>query len=588
MDMIKTIEINKIKGIDNLKLELNMIPNKPSIFVAPNGFGKSSITVAFDSISQNKLNIMKEYWYNGKEHTDSYIKIEETRDDIDKEYIVNNSSNSMNQQFDIYVINNKVTSEAKLMNINGHSIAKSDMIIKDVILCNTIPTKENLKYSVLQFRSRYKTNKWIIPNIDVEIQSSSFILKISKCKKSLDSILGKKRINENILNLENKFQEKQIRQVDFITSFEHNDLIKIILNDSDISYISNIFSSYLENKNDLEKVIYIIQIINLYKNNKDIFLKVYKRTVYDLYKLRTQELINSIDNKGRIVAIKEEKGSLLAKMVKASMISNGEIDLICFILLLEKIRYASNNKDAILIIDEVFDYLDDINIIIVQKYISMFINSFSKCDKKIYPIIMTHLDPNVFKNFYFAKMKIYYLSNFNLKINEEVKKIVTDRSNISEDNISKYYLHYHNESCDLSKEFYQVGLTDKFCTSQKFKTEVYNELDKYISDKQCDYLMVLCALRIKIEEYIYLNLDEKYKQKMLDINMTVNKIIYAEDVNLPTNENFKFLSVLYNDFMHLDKKADPQNKKVLFLSSKLDNLFIKRIIKETINIINNN
>ena len=51
MDMIKSIEINKVKGIDNLKLELNLIPNKPSIFVAPNGFGKSSITIAFDSIS---------------------------------------------------------------------------------------------------------------------------------------------------------------------------------------------------------------------------------------------------------------------------------------------------------------------------------------------------------------------------------------------------------------------------------------------------------------------------------------------------------------------------------------------------------
>lgn len=586
MDMIKTIEINKIKGIDNLKLELNMIPNKPSIFVAPNGFGKSSITAAFDSITPKRLNIMKEYWYNGKEHIDSYIKVEEIRDNVNKKYTINNSCNDLSQQFDVCVINNKVTSEAKLMNINGHNIAKSDMIIKDVVLCNNIPSKEKLKYSVLQFRSRYITNKWIIPNMESEIGCPNFVLKIYKCKDYLNSILNKKRINENILSLESKFQEKTIKRSDFITSFEHDMLIQSILKDSDIACALNVFESSLDDKSDLEKVIYIIQIINIYKNNKDIFLKVYRRTLYDLYKLRTQELINSIDIKGRIVSIKEEKGSLLAKMAKVTMISNGEIDLICFILLLEKMRYSSFKKDTILIIDEVFDYLDDINIIIVQKYISSFVDSFSKSNKKIYPIIMTHLDPNVFRNFYFSKMKIYYLNDFNLKINEEIKRIVTDRNIISEDCISKYYLHYHNESCDLSKEFHQLGLTDNFCTSQKFKSAVYYELDKYINDIKCDYLMVLCALRIKIEEYIYLKLDEKYKQKMLDINMTINKIIYAEDVNFVIPENFKLLSVLYNDFMHLDKKADPQNKKIMFLSSKLDNLFIKRIIKETISIIN--
>ena len=64
--------------------------------------------------------------------------------------------------------------------------------------------------------------------------------------------------------------------------------------------------------------------------------------------------------------------------------------------------------------------------------------------------------------------------------------------------------------------------------------------------------------------------------------MTINKISYAENIGLDIPENFQLLSVLYNDFMHLDKSADPQNKKILFLASKLDNIFIKDMIKSTI------
>ena len=142
MDMIKSIEINKIKGIENIKLELNLIPNKPSIFVAPNGFGKSSITVAFDSITSNKLIITRDDLYNAKEHTDSYIKICDFRDRNDNELIADLSSNSISSKYNVQVINNKVTSEAKMLNINGFNIPKSNLIVNDLYkeyldICNS-------------------------------------------------------------------------------------------------------------------------------------------------------------------------------------------------------------------------------------------------------------------------------------------------------------------------------------------------------------------------------------------------------------------------------------------------------------------
>jgi len=52
---IKEIELTNIKGIQNKLFSLNLIPNKPNIFVAPNGFGKSSIGIGFNSLKPKKI-----------------------------------------------------------------------------------------------------------------------------------------------------------------------------------------------------------------------------------------------------------------------------------------------------------------------------------------------------------------------------------------------------------------------------------------------------------------------------------------------------------------------------------------------------
>lgn len=585
MDMINSIEINKIKGIDYLKLQLNLIPNKPSIFVAPNGFGKSSITAAFDSISSNKLIITRDNLHNSKENSDSYIKICDVREKNENELIADLKTNSISSKYKVKVINNKVTSDAKMLNINGFNIPKSDLIVKDITLTNFIPEKKYFNYFVTKYRSEYKINKYIFSNLDELFNSQNFIIRLGNVKKNLDNILKKKRINETISELEAQFQTKTIKQTDFFNAFDKNELIDKILDDSDVRVICDDLDKILNIKNKVEKTIFVIQLIKVYNDNKTEFVKIYKKAVYEKRKKSLEDLIKAIDKKKRIVTISEQKGKLIVKFIRANMISNGETDLLCFLVMLEKIKYEEINKDLILVIDEVFDYLDDANIIVVQKYISSFIKSFTESDKNIFPIIMTHLDPNVFKNYYFSKMKVYYLNDINLTIDDEVRKIITDRKNITDssnfDYIGKYYLHYNNETRDLSTIFSDKGLSNKYYSSEKFYRLSNDEMKKYIDNLPCDYLLVLCALRINIEKYIYECIDDGYKASFIEEKMTVNKIAFVEQIGIRIPENFQLLSVLYNDFMHLDKSADSQNKKVLFLASKLDNIFIKSIIRST-------
>lgn len=55
--VISKIEINNIKGIGNLTINQNIHPNRPNILVAPNGFGKSSLAVAFKTLVANKIEL---------------------------------------------------------------------------------------------------------------------------------------------------------------------------------------------------------------------------------------------------------------------------------------------------------------------------------------------------------------------------------------------------------------------------------------------------------------------------------------------------------------------------------------------------
>ena len=57
--MITNITISNIKGygITDNSIDVNIDPSRVNILVAPNGFGKSSIAVAFKSLKKTKLDV---------------------------------------------------------------------------------------------------------------------------------------------------------------------------------------------------------------------------------------------------------------------------------------------------------------------------------------------------------------------------------------------------------------------------------------------------------------------------------------------------------------------------------------------------
>lgn len=62
---IKSIHIKNVRGLGDRKIELNMIPNKPSLLVAPNGSGKSSFAFAFQWLNRIRMKLNEDDAYLG-------------------------------------------------------------------------------------------------------------------------------------------------------------------------------------------------------------------------------------------------------------------------------------------------------------------------------------------------------------------------------------------------------------------------------------------------------------------------------------------------------------------------------------------
>src|SRR5690606_37040219 len=91
------------------------------------------------------------------------------------------------------------------------------------------------------------------------------------------------------------------------------------------------------------------------------------------------------------------KGSLVVAFPPAIHISNGQRDSLCFAAELRKIERSISSRDIILVIDEVFDYLDDANLVAVQYYITRLIKKIREKQRIVYPLIFTHLNPYYFR-----------------------------------------------------------------------------------------------------------------------------------------------------------------------------------------------
>lgn len=574
MSKLESIAVHYIKGIDGKNFKLDLLPNKPSVLVAPNGFGKSSVACAFNSLNNSRIVLEDKHHHNGNLSNSPTLIVR-----FDGfEYSATGSKNDLSSQFDIYVINNSIVAKAVKRNMGKFSAVSTSLEVASVTLIDTIPPKDTFTYAYSKAKSNFGVAGKILPNLSNLLSDQEFLFLL---EGEIDfNELSKARSFKNPLN-------NIIAEIN-----QHSGTSESIKKWIEIHAIGKLesiaslksLSDFIQKKKNLSIVdayFLAVQIAELSQ------CKTFRSALsYQLY-LREKgyfdQLLSSFNTTRHTIKSKEKrngkKSSLVIDFPKADDVSNGQRDILNFIAQLQQAKRKLKKQNCILIIDEIFDYLDDANLVAFQYYITQIIEDFKRLGKNIYPIMLTHLDPAYFRHFCFNKHKlqIRYLNKDSSLTTSVFLNLVKKRGDpLIEDDVSRYYFHYHPNEIDLQSKFQALSLRKAWGKSFEFYKIINNETNKYLQDKDYDSIAVLLSVRIQIEKLAHDKLPVDKQSDFHTVHGTKKKLEYCLDCGLEISETHFLLGIIYNDDLHWHDNKDYETP----LRSKLQNVTIKKLISE--------
>lgn len=573
--MLKVIEIENIKGISHKRFELDILPNKPSLLVAPNGFGKSSFAVAFNEMNNRRINLTEDNYHLENDALPPRIYIEYERPDGTLAQLeATATTNAISTELDYFVINNP-TKPKGVGSQFGRASARLE--IKDVVLVDRIPANVGFGNQFRASQGIFGQNARVLPNPIAALSNLKLVEKLSQNYQALERANGQRiqlRINAIIDEINQQGGTSDVL-TDWITANRLNDLKQIDY----LNTLGNLIHEFDVGYNSETKAYLVaIQLIWLYNTNPNNFKAACNFSNYQLDKQRFEHTLSTFNCTWRGIRASQTGGQLVVKFPEAIHISNGQRDILTFVAMLFRARQHLKKDANILIIDEVFDYLDDANLTAAQYYITTFIKDFNDEGKRLYPIILTHLNPNYFKNFAFSKQKVYYLDKSNIQVNQSIVRLLRNREHISiKDDVSKHLLHFYPTHINKRAEFNGLGLRELWGESDNFYQFLFSEIDNYLNDRQFCPFAVCGGVRVKIEEIAYNRLQNPVAQTtFLTTKKTRPKLEKAEEMGVISPESHYLLGIIYNEGMHWKDGLD----NVSPIASKLENLTIKKLIRD--------
>ena len=195
-EMISKIEVENVKGygIPGKTIYLNLSSTKINLCVAPNGFGKSSLATAFDSLNRKRLDVTEDNKHYAHKTDNSILKV--TMDEV--EYEANYRSNNINSVLKVYVIHNRTCVDytknvfARVVSVSAFSK------IEEIITCN-IPNPCAPTYRISKIRRAFGNNGKILSSIEDLLHNVFFLEKLPTIYDILtkyQAAIRKKRVND--------------------------------------------------------------------------------------------------------------------------------------------------------------------------------------------------------------------------------------------------------------------------------------------------------------------------------------------------------------------------------------------------------
>lgn len=575
---IKSIHIKNVRGLGDHKVELNMIPNKPSVLVAPNGSGKSSFAFAFQWLNRLRMKLNKDDAYMGNENNKPSMIIETSGPDMTM--IADENRNDIAKQFGIYVINSSLTAVLPGVVRGGYAMGKAHLSVPEIIMIDEVPANTPLIDDFDDVHSLVDAPIGYYPVINSFLSNYKFIASLD-----MEALKCTKRPMTQIMNFIERSKSYEgtidIRHHKIETD-DYDSLIKVPA----VAYAVEKFRLKAPGDSNAKLLLRAVRLITLYYRKKDEFED---RMAYAEYKEQDQacrELFLVLKQTWNGIVPHRVGDKVSLKIGDAQRISNGERDIMVFLANLYKAKSKFTKENNILIIDEVFDYLDDANLMAAQFYITRMIKEFREDGKNIFPIILSHLNPDYYNQHYsFKDLKVYYLRPLpHPHASDNMMKLLRKRKELSraagagaEEDISKYMLHFYK---DYTKNMsgYIGDCPVQWADINSFKRYCMGHLDAYLNNNAYDTLAVCVALREIIESRVYAQLQtEERRNEFLNKHGTSDKLEYAEEQGVDVPEIYYLLGNIYNDPMHVDNKSNKLITQTLY--SRMENNTIRGMIK---------
>lgn len=574
---IKSITVKNVRGLGNHTISLNMIPNKPSVLVAPNGSGKSSFAFAFQWLNRLRIKLNAEDAFLNNP-SNKPVLIVETDEDENNVYVANDTQNDISRRFGVFVINSGLRATNPGIH-QGILAGKSHIVVPDIVLLGQKPEDISLVDDFDVYHQIANAQRGFIPSLSdfwgkkaIVAQLDEDTLKCTRVRMRpiVAFINDLKNVEGTIQNKYDQLEERALN----------------ILRDSSVGYVYEIMKKNYPDDLDVRNILRAIKVVDAYfRGQREVEKKIqYCRHLTNEESIR--KLFRSLKATWRGINPTTKDGELVLSIGDSQRISNGERDILILIGMLERAKQEFTKKDNILVIDEVFDYLDDANLIAAQHYINKFIDDLKKHGKNIYPILLSHINPAYFRTFAFRDMKVYYLNELSYpNASHNMMKLLRRRDALdrdatgkaSADKISKYMLHFHTDYTENLSSIIDMSDPD-WGNIPKFKSYCEEQLVKYLTNQPYDALAVCVQLREIIEKYCYNQLDEQYKDAFIEEHGTEKKLLFMEERGYILPETFSLLGLIYNDPLHPYNKNQIDLRQTLY--SRLENNTIRGMIGE--------
>lgn len=593
--MITKITIENIKGFSHREIDLELKSDKVNIIVAPNGYGKSSLATAFNCLQPSKLVVEKDFKYKKDENLSSKLSIT----DEGQIFEADETKNEISPHIVPYVVNNRLSVYSASHNMGRYTQNYGYLDIEDLCLWERIPKKASLNYRYSAMQQFVTHQKKEIPNIAELCSNKCFVADLENCIDEVFAIFlnAKKRkaLIENIkTTIVAGYYSKRSKDI-------REEVYALI--EAEPLYIryKQVLEAWLIGKNKTECFWTFCQLCKLYEEDKDNMRASIKRAKYELFQDRCKQLMEDFSTPWKGFKIVErtrgkrpksgktdKRGKdLMIEFPQADEVSNGQRDVMTLVAQLIKFQAGiRGGKKYLLIIDEVFDYLDDANTLAAQYYLSKFIKVNGA---EIYTVLLTHLSIMNFRNYVFNRdiLNIQDLTSQNgIECSDAMKAFIVFRQNLQPqkhpenkdlyDKMSSHFFHYNPQTVDISGEYVPKDhLKSQWFSGTDMKEFVIEELNKYLSNQLYDPYSVCIGIRLRVEKLAYDKLStQDQKHIFLSTHKTDEKLEYAVSCGVEIPDTQFFLSIIHNETDHL---ADIGKDKTAIY--KLNHLVIRNVIR---------